>query len=194
MQLKAFEWEQFNAMDGTLLHCIVQSKHCWSLDPLTWSVADSAMLQFSALQCITLQCVLGLTSRFGGPVHYKACLSSSYQTPSIPPFATQIIILTFKFFATHFYGFCFLLCKIIKFWTSELCNFNQCTVRHSCLINGIRDWTFKENREQFGVRWDPDLHLIQSKSGTLFTPYFIMVKPHWQFFLILNKSEASKRH
>ena len=27
-------------------------------------------------------------------VHYKACLSSSYQTPSISPFATQIIILT----------------------------------------------------------------------------------------------------
>ena len=43
MQLKAFEWEQFNAMDGTVLHCIVQLKHCWSLDPLTWFVADSAM-------------------------------------------------------------------------------------------------------------------------------------------------------
>ena len=82
---------------------------------------------------------------------------------------------------------------------SKLFNLNQCTARHSWLINAIRDWTFKENREQFGVRWDPDLHLIQSKSGTLLTPYFIMVKSHWQFFLILNilsstKSEASKRH
>ena len=34
-------------------------------------------------------------------VHYKACLSSSYQTPPIPPFATQIIILTLNIFATH---------------------------------------------------------------------------------------------
>ena len=35
-------------------------------------------------------------------VHYKACLSSSYQTPSISPFATQIIILTLNIFGTYF--------------------------------------------------------------------------------------------